>query len=113
MVATSHPFVEVEPEEVGLSSARLENVTRVVHRAVDEGRVPGAMTLVGRRGKVAYCDAYGSADLEAGKALADATISRIYSVTRPMVSVGLVPLYEEGLFQIDDPVSKYISSFKG
>ena len=113
MVITSRPFVEVEPEEVGLSSARLENVTRVVHRAVDEGRIPGGMTLVGRRGKVAYYDAYGSMDLEAGKPLADDAIFRIYSMTKPIVSVGLMTLYEEGLFQIDDPVSKYIPQLKG
>ena len=112
MVATSRPFVEVEPEEVGLSSARLENVTRVVHRAVDEGRIPGGMTLVGRRGKVAYFDACGSMDLEAGKALADNTIFRVYSMTKPIVSVGLMQLYEQGLFQIDDPVSKYIPQLK-
>lgn len=113
MVATSGPIVEVEPEEVGLSSARLENVTRVVHRAVDEGRIPGGMTLVGREGKVAYFDTYGSMDLEAGKPLAEDTIFRIYSMTKPIVSVGLMQLYEEGLFQIDDPVSKYIPQLKG
>ena len=113
MVTTARPFVETEPEEVGLSSAGLENLTRVVHRAVDDGRVPGGMTLVGRRGKVAYFDTYGSADLEAGKALAEDTIFRIYSMTKPIVSVGLMTLYEEGLFQIDDPVSKYIPQLKG
>lgn len=113
MVTTLHPFVEVEPEEVGLSSARLENVTRVVHRAVDEGRVPGGMTLVGRRGKIAYFDTYGSMDIEAGKALQEDTIFRIFSMTKPIVSVGLMTLYEEGLFQIDEPVSKYIPQLKG
>jgi CubicO group peptidase (beta-lactamase class C family) len=106
-------MVEVEPEEVGLSSARLENVTRVVHRAIDEGRVPCGMTLVGRRGKVAYVDTYGSMDLEAGRALQDDTIFRIYSMTKPIVSVGLMTLYEEGLFQIDEPVSRYIPQLKG
>jgi CubicO group peptidase (beta-lactamase class C family) len=113
MVTTTRPMVEVEPEEVGLSSARLENVTRVVHGAVDEGRIPGGMTLVGRRGKVAYLDTYGSMDLEAGKPLADDTIFRIYSMTKPIVSVGLMTLYEEGLFQVDEPVSKYIPQLKG
>jgi len=105
-------FVETEPEDVGLSSARLANLTAVVHRAVDDGRIPGGMTLVGRRGKVAYYDAYGSMDLEAGKPLADDTIFRIYSMTKPIVSVALMMLYEEGLFQIDDPVSKHLPQMK-
>jgi CubicO group peptidase (beta-lactamase class C family) len=111
MVATSRPLVEVEPEEVGLSSARLENVTRVVHRAVDEGRVPGGMTLVGRRGKVAYFDTYGSMDLEAGKALAEDTIFRIYSMTKPLTSVAIMMLYEEARYQLDDPISRFIPAF--
>jgi CubicO group peptidase (beta-lactamase class C family) len=113
MVTTIRPFVEAEPEDVGLSSARLENVTRVVHDAVDQGRIPGGMTLVGRRGKVAYFDTYGSMDLEAGKPMAEDTIFRIYSMTKPIVSIALMTLYEQGLFQIDDPVSKYIPQLKG
>ncbi|HEX5140454.1 MAG TPA: serine hydrolase domain-containing protein [Dehalococcoidia bacterium] len=113
MAMTVDRMIETEPEDVGLSSARLENVTRVVHRAVDEGRIPGGMTLVGRHGKVAYFDTYGSADLEAGKPLAEDTIFRIYSMTKPIVSVALMTLYEEGLFQIDEPVSKYIPQLKG
>jgi CubicO group peptidase (beta-lactamase class C family) len=112
MAMTVDRLIETEPEDVGLSSARLANVTRVVHRAVDEGRIPGGMTLVGRHGKVAYFDTYGSMDLEAGKPLAEDTIFRIYSMTKPIVSVGLMTLYEEGLFQIDEPVSKYIPQLK-
>src|SRR5690606_6006782 len=98
MVISARPFVEAEPEEVGLSSARLENVTRVVHEAVDAGRIPGGMTLVQRRGKVAYYDVYGSMDLEAKKPLADNTIFRVYSMTKPIASVALMTLYEEGRF---------------
>lgn len=113
MAMTVDRLVEVEPEEVGLSSARLVNVTRVVHRAVDDGRIPGGMTLVGRHGKVAYFDTYGSMDLEAGKPLAEDTIFRIFSMTKPIVSVALMTLFEEGLFQIDEPVSKYIPQLKG
>ena len=113
MAMTVDRLVEVEPEDVGLSSARLANVTRVVHRAVDEGRIPGGMTLVGRHGKVAYFDTYGSMDLEAGKPLAEDTIFRIFSMTKPIVSVALMTLYEEGLFQVDEPVSKYIPQLKG
>jgi CubicO group peptidase (beta-lactamase class C family) len=113
MVTTVRPLVEVEPEEVGLASAGLAKLTRVVHRAVDEGRIPGGMTLVGRRGKVAYFDTYGSMDIEAGRPLQDDTIFRIYSMTKPIVSVGLMTLYEEGLFQVDEPVSKYLPQLKG
>lgn len=112
VMIASRSFVETEPEDVGLSSAKLENLTRVVHRAVDERRIPGGMTLIGRHGKVAYYDAYGSMDLEAGKPLTDDTIFRMYSMTKPIVSVALMMLYEEGLFQIDDPVSKHLPQLK-
>ena len=112
MAMTIDRLVETEPEDVGLSSARLANVSGVIHRAVDEGKVPGGMVLVGRHGKVAFFDTYGSMDLEAGKPLAEDTIFRIYSMTKPIVSVALMTLYEEGMFQIDEPVSKFIPQLK-
>jgi CubicO group peptidase (beta-lactamase class C family) len=112
MVKTLDTLIETDPEDVGLSSARLEKLTDLVHRHVDEGRLPGAITLIGRRGKVAHFDVYGSMDLEAQKPMQADTIVRIYSMTKPIVSVALMMLYEEGCFQLDDPASKHIPEFK-
>ncbi|HEX5369704.1 MAG TPA: serine hydrolase domain-containing protein [Dehalococcoidia bacterium] len=112
MVRTIDSLIEAEPEQVGLSSARLASLTRLVHGQVDEGQLPGSITLIGRHGKVAYFDVYGSMDLEAKKPMQADTIVRIYSMTKPIVSVALMMLYEEGYFQLDDPASKHIPEFK-
>ena len=114
MVATSMagPRVETEPEAVGLSSSRLQNVTRLVQGYVDRGQLPGAISLVARRGKVVHCETYGQADIEAGRPMTADTIFRIYSMTKPIASVALMTLYEEGRFQLDDPAAKYIPEFR-
>ena len=104
---------DAAPEEVGLSSARLGNLTRLVQRYVDGGRIPGAIALVARRGKVVHFDTIGRMDAEAGTPMAPDTIFRIYSMTKPIASVALITLYEEGRFQLDDPASKFIPEFKG
>jgi CubicO group peptidase (beta-lactamase class C family) len=105
-------LIEAKPEEVGLSSSRLENVTRLVQGYVDDGKIPGATTMIARRGKVVHFQTYGSMDEEAGKEMAPDTIHRIYSMTKPIASVGLMTLYEEGRFQLDDPASRFIPEFK-
>ncbi len=101
------------PEKVGLSSERLERIDKVMQQYVDEGRIAGAVTLVARRGKVAHLGTYGMADIEAGKPMQANTIFRIASMSKPIVSVAAMTLYEEGRFQLDDPVSKFIPEFKG
>ena len=98
----------VKPEEVGMSSAGLENVTRLVRRYVDQGRYAGTVSVVARRGEVVHFEANGSMDVERGQAMRPDTIFRIYSMTKPIVSVGLMLLYEQGLFQLNDPVSAYL-----
>ncbi len=100
------------PEKVGLSSERLERIDKVMQQYVDEGRIAGAVTLVARRGKVAHLGTYGMADIEAGNPMQANTIFRIASMTKPIVSVAAMALYEEGRFQLDDPVSKFIPEFK-
>jgi CubicO group peptidase (beta-lactamase class C family) len=94
-----------------MSSSRLANLTRVMHGHVDARRIPGSAIVVGRHGKVVLYDTYGSMDVEAAKPLQDDTIFRIYSMTKPIASVGLMMLYEENRFQLQDPVSKYIPEF--
>jgi CubicO group peptidase (beta-lactamase class C family) len=104
--------VEAAPEDAGLSSRGLERLTRHVQGYIDDGRLPGAITLVARRGKVVHFETYGQRDVEAGQPVERDTIFRIFSMTKPIVSVALMTLYEEGRFQIDDPVSAYIPQLK-
>jgi CubicO group peptidase (beta-lactamase class C family) len=99
---------ECAPEEVGLSSERLENVTRWMNEKVDSGKLPNALTAVLRGDKLVYLKHCGMADMEAQKPVSADTIYRFYSMTKPITSVAAMMLYEQGLFQLDDPVSKYL-----
>lgn len=98
----------IAPEDVGLDSRRLHIVADTIHKFVDEGRIAGAITMVSRKGHLALHDVYGKRDLENDVDMTEDTIFRIYSMTKPIASVALMQLYEKGLFQLDDPVSKYI-----
>jgi len=86
----------VMPEEVGLSSARLERLRAVMQGYVDQGALAGLITLVARRGKVAHFECFGMMDIEAGKPMRPDTIFRIYSMTRPITCVAFMMLFEEG-----------------
>ena len=100
-----------KPEDVGLSSERLARMNKLIHAYVDAGRTPGVVTLIARHGKVVHVDAYGKADLAAGRAIRADDIFRMYSMTKPITSVALLMLYEEGKFQLTDPLSKYFPAF--
>jgi CubicO group peptidase (beta-lactamase class C family) len=105
-------LVEASPESVGGSSARLDNVTRLVQRYLDEQKLPGAISLVARRGRVVHFGTYGEMDAERHKPTRADTIFRFYSMTKPIASVALMTPYEEGRFQLDDPVSRFIPQLK-
>ena len=96
----------------GLSQERLQQISRLTARYVDAGRLPGTLTLVARRGHVAYLEANGLMDVEAGTPVARDTIFRIFSMSKPITSVALMTLYEDGHFQLDDPVSRFVPGFK-
>lgn len=102
----------VKPETVGLSPERLERIAGTVQRSIDDKRIAGAVTLVARRGHVAWFKAQGMADREAGKPMRPDTMFRICSMTKPITSAAVMMLYEEGHFLLDDPVSKYLPEFK-
>ncbi len=102
----------VEPEEVGLSSDRLEHLTRVIDRNIEKEWLAGAVVLIARDGEVAYLNAAGMQDREAEIPVKKNTIFRIASMTKPITSVAVMMLYEEGHFQLSDPVSEYIPAFK-
>jgi CubicO group peptidase (beta-lactamase class C family) len=96
------------PEEVGLSSAQFKKIEAVTKAHIDDGLMPGAVMLVARRGKVAWVSVQGKRDAAAPDAMKQDSIFRIYSMTKPIVSVTLMQLVEEGRLQISDPVSKYL-----
>ncbi len=102
---------EVEAAEVGLDQARLERIDKHFARYVDRGRLAGWLITVSRHGKLAHVSTYGRRDLEAGLPVEPDTLWRIYSMTKPITSVAAMMLYEEGGFQLTDPVSRYIPSF--
>lgn len=101
------------PEAVGLSSSRLQYLDRYIQtRYVDMGRLPCAMTLIERRGETAHFSVQGQMDLERGRPLQQDTLFRIYSMTKPITSVALMMLVEEGLIALDDPVHRYIPQWR-
>lgn len=99
------------PEDVGLSSSRLARVDAWMDRLVSDGKLPGVSVVVARRGRVAYSRCTGLADIARGTAMAPETLVRIYSMTKPLTSVAIMMLYEEGRFQLDDPISRFLPSF--
>jgi CubicO group peptidase (beta-lactamase class C family) len=101
-----------KPEAVGLSSERLARIGAVVQRNIDDKRIAGAVTLVARRGQVAWFKTQGMADRESGKAMHPDSLFRICSMTKPITSLAVMMLYEEGRFLLDDPWSKYLPEFK-
>jgi CubicO group peptidase (beta-lactamase class C family) len=102
---------EADPGEVGLDAGRLQRAERHFARYVDDGRLPGWLITVSRRGRLAYVSWYGSRDIEAGLPVEPGTLWRIYSMTKPITSVAAMMLYEEGAFELTDPVSAFIPSF--
>lgn len=101
----------IAPEKVGFSTDRLERVRPVMQAYVDQKKLPGVITLVSRRGKVVHFERFGLMDIEANKPMQADTIFRIYSMTKPITCVAMMMLYEEGRFQLDDPISKFIPAF--
>ena len=105
--------IEAAPEDVGMSTAGLRNVSGLVQRYIDDGKLPGAISLVARRGKVVHFETYGNMDAERSKPMRSDTIFRFYSMTKPIASVGLMMLYEQGKFQLEDAASKFIPELQG
>jgi CubicO group peptidase (beta-lactamase class C family) len=105
-------MITAKPEDVGLSSARLARIDAWMDRWIASGRLPGLSVTVHRRGETAYFRAAGLRDVAAGAPMTDDTIVRIYSMTKPLTSVAIMMLYEEGLFQLDDPISRVLPAFR-
>ena len=101
------------PARTGLSTERLQRITDHLNRNyIEPGKIAGCQTLVARHGEVAYFESLGSIDLERDKPMREDTIFRIYSMTKPITSIALMMLYERGLFQLNDPVSRVIPEWR-
>lgn len=101
----------VAPETVGLSSAKLEKLKLTLQHEVDQGKFPGVVIMIARNGKLAYSEAIGFQDKAAGTPLKKDAIFRIYSMTKPLASVGAMMLVEDGKIQLTDPISKFLPEF--
>jgi CubicO group peptidase (beta-lactamase class C family) len=103
--------VDVDPVEAGFDAERLERIDRHFQPYVDDGRLPGWLVVVAREGQVAYLSRYGQRDMEAAAPVELDTIWRFYSMTKPITSLAMMMLYEQGAFDLRDPVVELISSF--
>lgn len=101
-----------DPADLGFDAHRLARLRAWMQRHVDAGRIPGAQVLIARNGRVALHDWTGRMDLEGGRAWAEDTLVRVYSMTKPVTSVALLMLYEDGLVHLDDPVDQFIPEFR-
>ena len=101
-----------KPEDVGLDADRLANIPNYFSSYIDRGKLAGFSTLVSRGGEIAHFEVRGNRDRERGLPMEKDTIFRIYSMTKPITSLALMMLYEEGHFQLNHPVSRYIPEFK-
>ncbi len=100
------------PEDVGMSTSRLERMVPVMQGYVDAGKIPCALTMIARGGKLIHFEKFGMQDIAAAKPIQFDTIFRLYSMTKPITSVAVMMLYEEGHFQLTTPVSEFVPDFK-
>jgi CubicO group peptidase (beta-lactamase class C family) len=105
------PLPEAKPESIGLSTNRLQKMSDAFKREIDKGTIPGVTVLVARHGKVGWFDAIGRQSPSASTPMTHNSIFRIFSMTKPIVSIGIMMLLEEGRLLLGDPVAKYIPEF--
>jgi CubicO group peptidase (beta-lactamase class C family) len=108
---TTELKLEADPAEVGLDGERLQRLDRRLARWVDEGRLPGFLVTVARHGRLVHVGRAGARDLESGAPVEDDTRWRIFSMTKPVTSVAAMMLYEEGGFQLGDPIAQWLPEF--
>jgi CubicO group peptidase (beta-lactamase class C family) len=105
------PLPQAKPESLGLSSVRLQRMSDAFRRDIDKGITPGVTMMVARRGQIGWFDALGRQNPASPAPMAHNTLFRIFSMTKPIVSVGIMMLLEEGTFLLNDPIAKYIPEF--
>jgi len=112
VLAQAAPLPEASPEDVGMSSQRLGRLDAAMQKAVDSGELPGAVVLIARDGQLVYAKSFGWQDRGRKIPMRNDSIFRLYSMTKPVVSVAAMMLVEEGRLGLQEPVSKYIPEFK-
>jgi CubicO group peptidase (beta-lactamase class C family) len=100
-----------EPESVGMSSTKLDNLKKTLQAEVEKGHIPGAVVMINRKGKLIYSEAVGYQDKDANLPMKKDSLFRIYSMTKPLAAVAAMILEEEGKIVLADPVSKYLPEF--
>lgn len=109
----NHDTVQVDAKAAGFSPDRLERITQHIdNNYISNGKIPGCQVLVSRRGQPAYFRSFGESDKERSRAMSADTIFRIYSMSKPITSVALMMLYEEGRFQLNDPVYRFLPQWR-
>jgi CubicO group peptidase (beta-lactamase class C family) len=108
---TPPPLALAAPQEIGLSAPRLARLGAVMEGEIERGRLPGAVALIARRGRIGYFESFGRRDPAGAEPMAKDAIFRIYSMTKPITSVAAMMLWEEGRFLLGDPVSQYLPEF--
>ena len=112
LITAQSSFEISSPEMQGVSSEKLELLNDTMHSFVDNNDISAIQTAILKNGKLIHFDSYGNSDISEKSTLKNDDIFRIASMTKPIVSVGLMMLHEEGKFELDDPVYKYIPEFK-
>ena len=110
--AWARDLPRAKPERVGMSSERLRAVTGVAQRYVDSGLIPGIITAVVREGRIVHMEAVGNKGVDDPRPLELDDLFRIYSMTKPITAVAAMQLYEQGKFQLNDPVAKFVPELK-
>ena len=110
-IKNSPPLSPSDPEPVGISAERLNRIDAMCQEALKNGNLPGIVALVARKGKIVFHKAYGMADISSGREMKTDDIFRIASQTKAITATAVMMLWEEGKFQLDDPLSKYIPEF--
>src|ERR1700704_1066116 len=105
------PLPQARPESVGLSSIRLQRMSNAFKREIDKGTLPGATVMVSRRGQIGWFDALGKQSPAGSGPVADRSIFRIFSISKPILFVGTLTLIEGGHFLLSDPGAKFIPEF--
>jgi len=108
----TNELTHAKPSEVGMSGDRLERIAPMIRDYIDRKLIPGAVTLVARHGKIVHFEVDGYQNVEKQIPMTRDTIFRIASMTKPITSVALMTLYEQGKFQLRDPISKWLPAFK-
>jgi CubicO group peptidase (beta-lactamase class C family) len=105
------PLPQAKPESLGLSPVRLQRMSDAFKREIDKGTTPGVTMMVARRGQIGWFEALGRQNPASPAPMAHNTLFRIFSMTKPIVSIGIMMLLEEGTFLLNDPIAKYIPEF--